>query len=119
MLAAHRVEPRAAIGGDRPRVLCAGRLSRPAGGLPGLAAGAPYLTAVPGVPVPVPDLRRPRAAPGVLGHPLPAGRPRGPAARGGRCPTVAPTAGAALLPAVTAGSLPPVRPPAPPGEPIG
>ncbi|MFD3586280.1 DUF2330 domain-containing protein [Streptomyces sp. NPDC058683] len=46
VLAAHRMEPRAAIGGERPRTVYAGRLSRPAGDLRELAAGTPYLTAI-------------------------------------------------------------------------
>ncbi|WP_406435483.1 DUF2330 domain-containing protein [Streptomyces sp. NBC_00631] len=46
VLAAHRMEPRSAIGGERPRVVYAGRLSRPTGELGALAAGTPYLTAV-------------------------------------------------------------------------
>ncbi|MFD4601837.1 DUF2330 domain-containing protein [Streptomyces sp. NPDC058464] len=46
VLAAHRMEPRSAIGGDPPRVVYAGRLSRPTGELAELAAGAPYLTAI-------------------------------------------------------------------------
>ncbi|MER5790353.1 DUF2330 domain-containing protein [Streptomyces sp. NPDC001980] len=46
VLAAHRMEPRSAIGGERPRVVYAGRLSRPAGELGELAAGTPYLTAI-------------------------------------------------------------------------
>ncbi|MER7834401.1 DUF2330 domain-containing protein [Streptomyces sp. NPDC096040] len=46
VLAAHRMEPRAAIGGERPRIVYAGRLSRPTGDLRELAAGTPYLTAI-------------------------------------------------------------------------
>ncbi|GGM85583.1 DUF2330 domain-containing protein [Streptomyces fuscichromogenes] len=46
VLAAHRMEPRSAIGGERPRVVYAGRLSHPAGALAQLAAGTPYLTAI-------------------------------------------------------------------------
>ncbi|MEU2773193.1 DUF2330 domain-containing protein [Streptomyces sp. NPDC007162] len=46
VLAAHRMEPRTAIGGERPRVVYAGRLSRPTGDLRTLAAGTPYLTAI-------------------------------------------------------------------------
>ncbi|MER5523546.1 DUF2330 domain-containing protein [Streptomyces sp. NPDC002677] len=46
VLAAHRMEPRAAIGGERPRVVYAGRLGRPTGDLRELAAGTPYLTAI-------------------------------------------------------------------------
>ncbi|MCG7203921.1 DUF2330 domain-containing protein [Streptomyces arenae] len=46
VLAAHRMEPRTAIGGERPRVVYAGRLSRPAGVLRELATGTPYLTAI-------------------------------------------------------------------------
>ncbi|WP_316776804.1 DUF2330 domain-containing protein [Streptomyces sasae] len=46
VLAAHRMEPSAAIGGERPRIVYAGRLSSPAGALRGLAAGTPYLTAI-------------------------------------------------------------------------
>ncbi|MGY4921197.1 DUF2330 domain-containing protein [Streptomyces sp. 900105755] len=46
VLAAHRMEPRSAIGGERPRVVYAGRLGHPAGELGELAAGTPYLTAI-------------------------------------------------------------------------
>lgn len=46
ILAAHRMEPSAAIGGERPRVVFAGRLSHPSGDLRELAAGTPYLTAI-------------------------------------------------------------------------
>ncbi|MGW7243171.1 DUF2330 domain-containing protein [Streptomyces sp. NPDC054804] len=46
VLATHRMEPRASIGGEPPRVVYAGRLNRPAGDLRGLAAGTPYLTAI-------------------------------------------------------------------------
>ncbi|WP_234543412.1 DUF2330 domain-containing protein [Streptomyces shenzhenensis] len=46
VLAAHRMEPRSAIGGERPRVVYAGRLRRPTGELGELAAGTPYLTAI-------------------------------------------------------------------------
>ncbi|MFF4114277.1 DUF2330 domain-containing protein [Streptomyces sp. NPDC001714] len=46
VLAAHRMEPRSAIGGERPRVVYAGRLSHRTGELGELAAGAPYLTAI-------------------------------------------------------------------------
>ncbi|MEV7982974.1 DUF2330 domain-containing protein [Streptomyces sp. NPDC086519] len=46
VLAAHRMEPRSAIGGERPRVVYAGRLHRPTGELGRLAAGTPYLTAI-------------------------------------------------------------------------
>ncbi|WP_217551578.1 DUF2330 domain-containing protein [Streptomyces sp. GbtcB6] len=46
VLAAHRMEPRSAIGGDPPRVVYAGRLGHPTGELAELAAGTPYLTAI-------------------------------------------------------------------------
>ncbi|MFI5688252.1 DUF2330 domain-containing protein [Streptomyces sp. NPDC051636] len=46
VLAAHRMEPRTAIGGDRPKVVFAGRLTAPKSPLAGLTAGTPYLTAL-------------------------------------------------------------------------
>ncbi|MFF2204517.1 DUF2330 domain-containing protein [Streptomyces sp. NPDC058145] len=46
VLAAHRMEPRTAIGGTPPRVVFAGRLGKPSGALGRLAAGTPYLTAL-------------------------------------------------------------------------
>ncbi|MET8446302.1 DUF2330 domain-containing protein [Streptomyces sp. NPDC005209] len=46
VLADHRMEPRTAIGGDRPRVVFAGRLDSPKGALAELSSGTPYLTAV-------------------------------------------------------------------------
>ncbi|MFF4499555.1 DUF2330 domain-containing protein [Streptomyces sp. NPDC001401] len=46
VLAAHRMETRSAIGGDRPRVTYAGRVSAKSGPLAELAAGTPFLTAI-------------------------------------------------------------------------
>ncbi|MFE0515317.1 DUF2330 domain-containing protein [Streptomyces sp. NPDC058964] len=46
VLARHRMEPRTAIGGERPRVVFAGRLTAARGPLARLASGTPYLTAV-------------------------------------------------------------------------
>ncbi|MFF4543314.1 DUF2330 domain-containing protein [Streptomyces sp. NPDC001406] len=46
ILAAHRMEPRSAIGGEPPRVVFAGRLATATGSLGRLASGTPYLTAV-------------------------------------------------------------------------
>ncbi|MFG2885828.1 DUF2330 domain-containing protein [Streptomyces sp. NPDC048297] len=46
VLAAHRMEPRTAIGGSAPQVLYAGRLAKPSGALGELAGGTPYLTAL-------------------------------------------------------------------------
>ncbi|WP_442819190.1 DUF2330 domain-containing protein [Streptomyces sp. NBC_01236] len=47
VLAAHRMEPASAIGGDRPVVSYAGRVSAPSGPLSGLAAdGTDFLTAI-------------------------------------------------------------------------
>ncbi|MHB9862218.1 DUF2330 domain-containing protein [Streptomyces sp. YIM S03343] len=46
VLAGHRMELRSAIGGDPARVVYAGRVSARRGPLAGLAAGAPFLTAV-------------------------------------------------------------------------
>ncbi|MGW3283063.1 DUF2330 domain-containing protein [Streptomyces sp. NPDC001002] len=46
VLAAHRMEPRSAIGGEPPRVTYAGRVTGASGPLAALAAGTPYLTAV-------------------------------------------------------------------------
>ncbi|WP_323187502.1 DUF2330 domain-containing protein [Streptomyces sp. NBC_01275] len=46
VLAAHRMEPASAIGGERPRVTFAGRLGTTTGPLKELATGTPYLTAV-------------------------------------------------------------------------
>lgn len=130
-----RGAPRGAARGDRrrpPRVLFAGRLSRPAGGLRGLAAGAPYLTAV-GQEFPYPSrisddhvLRR-ASSDTPFQQAVHEDRLREAAG----VPLWLLTAGAAL-PAVTAGSLPAIRhsrrpvlppppmpPPARPGEPIG
>ncbi|GHJ91093.1 hypothetical protein SNE510_06120 [Streptomyces sp. NE5-10] len=41
ILAAHRMEPRSAIGGDRPEVTFSGRLDRPEGPVAALTGGAP------------------------------------------------------------------------------
>ncbi|MER5192981.1 DUF2330 domain-containing protein [Streptomyces sp. NPDC002755] len=46
VLAAHRMEPASAIGGERPRVTFAGPLGGATGPLAELAAGTPFLTAV-------------------------------------------------------------------------
>ncbi|WP_316760185.1 DUF2330 domain-containing protein [Streptomyces herbicida] len=46
ILAAHRMEPRSAIGGEPPRAVFAGRLTTTTGPLARLASGTPYLTAV-------------------------------------------------------------------------
>ncbi|MET7679700.1 DUF2330 domain-containing protein [Streptomyces sp. NPDC005423] len=46
VLAAHRMEPGSAIGGDQPRVVYAGRLTAKSGALAQLLPGTPYLTAV-------------------------------------------------------------------------
>ncbi|MBY8342519.1 DUF2330 domain-containing protein [Streptomyces spinosirectus] len=46
VLAAHRMQTRSAIGGDRPRVTYAGRVDTTWGPLAELAKGAPYLTAI-------------------------------------------------------------------------
>ncbi|MGW0991887.1 DUF2330 domain-containing protein [Streptomyces sp. NPDC002523] len=46
VLAAHRMEPRTAIGGYAPEVVFAGRLDKPVGALGDLADGTPYLTAL-------------------------------------------------------------------------
>ncbi|MGI5454410.1 DUF2330 domain-containing protein [Streptomyces sp. CA-249302] len=46
VLSDHRMEPRSAIGGDRPRVTFAGQVTVKSGPLAELAAGAPYLTAI-------------------------------------------------------------------------
>lgn len=46
VLAAHRMEPAAPIGGERPRVTFAGRLGATAGPLAELVRGTPFLTAV-------------------------------------------------------------------------
>ncbi|MFE6171820.1 DUF2330 domain-containing protein [Streptomyces sp. NPDC056464] len=46
VLAAHRMEPASGIGGERPRVTYAGRVTARSGPLARLAAGAPFLTAI-------------------------------------------------------------------------
>ncbi|MFJ9421091.1 DUF2330 domain-containing protein [Streptomyces sp. NPDC101249] len=46
VLAAHRMEPVSAIGGERPRTTFAGRVTDRSGPLAELARGTPYLTAV-------------------------------------------------------------------------
>ncbi|WP_369169006.1 DUF2330 domain-containing protein [Streptomyces sp. R28] len=46
VLAAHRMEPASRIGGERPRVTYAGRVTAKSGPLAELAAGTPFLTAV-------------------------------------------------------------------------
>ncbi|MEU3546718.1 DUF2330 domain-containing protein [Streptomyces longwoodensis] len=46
VLAAHRMEPASRIGGERPRVTFAGRLTATGGPLGALARGTPFLTAV-------------------------------------------------------------------------
>ncbi|MFJ7072937.1 DUF2330 domain-containing protein [Streptomyces sp. NPDC098781] len=46
VLAAHRMEPASRIGGERPRVTYAGRVTARTGPLAELAAGAPFLTAI-------------------------------------------------------------------------
>ncbi|EPD58690.1 DUF2330 domain-containing protein [Streptomyces sp. HGB0020] len=46
VLAAHRMQTRSAIGGERPRVTYAGRVDTSRGPLADLAKGAPYLTAI-------------------------------------------------------------------------
>ncbi|MCQ9133972.1 DUF2330 domain-containing protein [Streptomyces sp. IBSBF 2807] len=46
VLAAHRMEPASRIGGERPRVTFAGRLTATTGPLRELSTGAPFLTAV-------------------------------------------------------------------------
>ncbi|MFJ3191603.1 DUF2330 domain-containing protein [Streptomyces griseoviridis] len=46
VLAAHRMEPASAIGGERPRTTFAGRVADRSGPLADLARGTPYLTAV-------------------------------------------------------------------------
>ncbi|MBW8796330.1 MAG: DUF2330 domain-containing protein [Streptomyces sp.] len=126
VLAAHRMEPRSAIGGDRPRVVYAGRLGRPSGDLRELAAGTPYLTAI-GQEFPYPsrisaDLVLRRAA---------ADTPFQQVVYEDRLRQVAGipawllTAGTALLLVVTTASLAAVRrtrhpaPPPPPAQPPG
>ncbi|MFC5219028.1 DUF2330 domain-containing protein [Streptomyces coerulescens] len=54
VLAAHRMEPASRIGGERPRVGYAGRVTARTGPLAELAAGAPFLTAI-GQEFPYPD----------------------------------------------------------------
>lgn len=54
VLAAHRMQTRSAIGGERPRVTYAGRVDTSRGPLADLAKGAPYLTAI-GQEFPVPS----------------------------------------------------------------
>lgn len=46
VLAAHRMEPSSAIGGERPRIAFAGPVTAKSGPLAELAAGTPFLTAV-------------------------------------------------------------------------
>jgi hypothetical protein len=46
VLAAHRMEPASPIGGERPRVTYAGRVTARTGPLAELAAGTPFLTAI-------------------------------------------------------------------------
>ncbi|MCI3270033.1 DUF2330 domain-containing protein [Streptomyces cylindrosporus] len=46
VLSAHRMEPSSAIGGSRPRITFAGRVTARSGPLAELAAGAPFLTAI-------------------------------------------------------------------------
>lgn len=46
VLAAHRMEPSSRIGGERPRVTYAGRVTAKSGPLAELAAGTPFLTAI-------------------------------------------------------------------------
>ncbi|MEV0171198.1 DUF2330 domain-containing protein [Streptomyces sp. NPDC050803] len=46
VLARHRMEPASPIGGERPRVTYAGRVTQTSGPLAELAAGTPYLTAI-------------------------------------------------------------------------
>ncbi|WP_228473053.1 DUF2330 domain-containing protein [Streptomyces cyaneochromogenes] len=46
VLAAHRMEPASRIGGERPRVTYAGRVTAKTGPLADLAAGTPFLTAI-------------------------------------------------------------------------
>ncbi|MDF3148553.1 DUF2330 domain-containing protein, partial [Streptomyces sp. T21Q-yed] len=46
VLAAHRMEPASRIGGERPRVTYAGRVTAKSGPLAELAAGTPFLTAI-------------------------------------------------------------------------
>ncbi|MEU3843389.1 DUF2330 domain-containing protein [Streptomyces sp. NPDC028635] len=46
LLAAHRMEPRTTIGGDRPKVTFAGRVRDARGPLAGLSRGTDYLTAL-------------------------------------------------------------------------
>jgi hypothetical protein len=56
VLAAHRMEPASAIGGSRPRVTFAGRISPPQNSpLAELSAGTPFLTAI-GQEFPAPSL---------------------------------------------------------------
>ncbi|WP_128428122.1 DUF2330 domain-containing protein [Streptomyces cyaneus] len=54
VLAAHRMEPASRIGGERPRVTYAGRVTAKSGPLAELAAGAPFLTSI-GQEFPYPD----------------------------------------------------------------
>ncbi|MFC8515573.1 DUF2330 domain-containing protein [Streptomyces sp. NPDC057257] len=46
VLSAHRMEPSSAIGGSRPRITFAGRVTARSGPLAELAAGTPFLTAI-------------------------------------------------------------------------
>lgn len=55
VLAPHRMEPASGIGGERPRVTFAGRVSAKSGPLAELAQGTPFLTAV-GQEFPTPSL---------------------------------------------------------------
>lgn len=55
VLAPHRMEPASAIGGERPRVTFAGRVTAKSGPLAELAQGTPFLTAV-GQEFPTPAL---------------------------------------------------------------
>lgn len=54
VLAGHRMEPASRIGGERPRVTYAGRVTARTGPLAELAAGTPFLTAI-GQEFPVPE----------------------------------------------------------------
>lgn len=54
VLAAHRMEPASRIGGERPRVTYAGRVTAKTGPLAELAAGTPFLTAI-GQEIPHPE----------------------------------------------------------------
>ena len=90
VLAPHRMEPRSSIGGNEPEVTYAGKVERERGARrvhrrPGDLPDGPG----PELPGAGADRRRPRAARGGRGHPVPAGGVRERAADGGRCAGVA------------------------------